>query len=47
MSDVTLPLVHNHCVILQQPQRRGKWRGGERKTGGREKETDRHRDIDE
>lgn len=51
MSEVTPPLVHNHCVIWQQPQRRGRGgeegeRGGER-LGGREKKTDRHRGVDE
>lgn len=36
--------VHNHCVMLQQPQKRGERGRGERKrrreTGGREEETD-------
>lgn len=51
MSEVTPPLAHNHCVILQQPQRKREGKGGGRKrrreTGEREKETDRHRPVDE
>lgn len=44
MSEVTSPLVHNHCVILQQSQRRRRGgeegeRGGERLGEERKRQT--------